>query len=107
MDEAQALEMLLDARKELHDISTGTLEIKDSLREIVQNHNEGIVADPAIDLGAEQSTEVQTLTALEYDVMNDLIHFNYAQTVSGIVICAVLMLMLGVQLFQTFNQHWR
>ena len=38
---------------------------------------------------------------------SDLLSFEYAQSVTGVLVLVVLALMLGVQLFQSFAHMWR
>lgn len=108
MDELQAVSMAVAAKEDLSFIRTNVTEICDLLKDLVKPSQE--VEVPS-DINSDDAQAVQTYAntyqAIEADYMQDSLQFEYMQTVTGVVIAAVLMLMLGVQLFQTFNKHWR
>lgn len=110
MDEVQGLNLILDAKDDLKNLTINSNEIKDTLNELFKQQNSEIELPQETEIvqaDTQAQTYAQTISSIEVDALNDLIHFNYMQTVTGFVIVVVLMLMLGVQLFQTFNQHWK
>lgn len=116
MNESEVLSLVFAFKDDISSIQGNVQEIKDIVKQNILNHpqevklpdeNEISLMD-AVD-GQEVIEEVpstyeMTIDAVQY---NTLIKFEYMQSVTGIVICAALLLVLGVQLFQTFNKHWR
>lgn len=113
MDEQEAISLVMAFKEDIFSIRSNVQEIKEIARVQLELENEqNLLLQPEIDTqNLEQIPEPEpvetiamTQAAEDYET---LIHFEYMQTVTCIVIAAVLMLSLGVQLFQAFNKHWR
>lgn len=111
MNELELVQMALAAKEDLFHISAATEEIKLLLRKEFDGDNSDVKLPSEVELSGVdgQSVEAYTDSVMVYgdNQFSDLLQFQYMQTVTGVVIAVTLMLMLGVQLFQSFNQHWR
>lgn len=118
MNEEQAANLAVTASKELHQLNQSNQDILEILdmyvRSKVSEFNQSDDSDSDGDIVSSLYDElspmqqdgaiaVQEISEFESDVLQ----FEYMQTVTGIAIAIVLLLSLGVQLFQIFNKHWR
>lgn len=111
MDEMQLLQMAIAAKEDLFHISSSVEEIKHLLQKEFSGDNSDVEFPSEVELSSVdgQPIEAYADSVVVYgdNQFSDLLQFEYMQTVTGVVIAVTLMLSLGVQLFQTFNKHWR
>lgn len=106
MNDEVWISLATDAYSSLKSIQGDTADIAASLRlqssEIVQP------AEPELQALSDQATiteEVQT--SLVSDFQDEIVTYANMQTVLLVVILAVLLLQLGVSLWQSFSDKWR
>lgn len=117
MNEEQAVNLAVTASKELHELKQDTGDIRDMLDDYIRKDVTGVEDDSQpLESGDIVSEDLQPLAETEAvgveevqhsEFESDLMQFNYIQTVTGFVIAVVLLLSLGLQIFQAFNKHWR
>lgn len=79
--------------------------IQSGIDELVQYARADHEPQPLSELPAEtvEAAEVPAMTEFESQQLG----YMWMLSVTGVVICAVLMLSLGVQLWQAFSDKWR
>lgn len=115
MNEQEAISLVMAFKEDLLGIRSNVQEIKEIVKSNFEFQKENAIQlQPEIDLNdlegiSEPEPELIETVAMTQaaDEHDELMKMEYMQTVLGIIITAVLMLSLGVQLFQTFNKHWR
>lgn len=132
MNEEAIISAALSTKEDISCIKDNISQINDSIKAVIEiNKNEyeinkkvydlehgyfdkslNILTDiNEIDLKTSNQEEIETVETVDTEITSqfekEITEFEYIQTVTGIFILVSLLLTLGVQLFQTFNKHWR
>lgn len=106
MNDEACISLATDAYSALKSIQSDTADIAASLR--LQSSEIAQPAEPELQPLSDQESVFEEVQASSVaDFQNEIVTYANMQTVLLVVILAVLLLQLGVNLWQSFSDKWR
>ena len=110
MDEATAVKLAMDAYSSIQGIGEDVAQLKGQNSDVLSLLAEIPAADlldAAPDDGSNWVTEVRSTVEVPEPFFNDLMSFQYMQTVLLVFLLLAFLLNLGATLWLAFSDKWR